>query len=240
MDDPRDVRRDLVVRKSGAWSLSERGETERGCLSRGELREIETALAAASFEPPPPPEVTCMAMPTERIVYEDHKRGRRAAIERPCGKQALSPSVVQVSRLAGSLAQSSPSGDPPDAEAPSACEERGPRLVVASVGPIDRARGRSARAVSVTVATDGSWYRSEGGSATCGELSRRELRQLRRVVGEADLDGIDQEITCRAMPTTEHRLMTRGDRVIWQSPCGSASPTDDARELASRILELGA
>jgi hypothetical protein len=239
VDDPREIRRRFEVRASGAWSLTGRGETRRGCLEAEALEELEALLARADFRPPPPPEVTCMAMPTERQIYEDGVRGRRALIERPCGRQPLNPSVAEVSRLASSLVEPP---DEPEVGLPVECNERAPLLASASVGPTAQGSGRAGSrgrvATRVRVATDGTWIRREGDDTTCGRLSRRELQELRARLRSADLRTIDQEIVCRALPTREYGLATSQGLTSWQTPCGSAAPSDDARELVEALLEI--
>jgi hypothetical protein len=238
-DDRRDTRRRLVVRASGAWSIEEGGVTRGGCLQSTELEGVQAALAAADFEPPAPHDVVCMAMPTERIVYEDPARNRRAHIERPCGRTPLNPSVVSLSRLVSALVEQPEAPEEPEVGVPMECNERAPLLASTSVGPVQRDRPAGSHATTeIRVATDGTWIRREGEAKTCGRLARGELQRLRAMVRDADIGTIRQEVVCRALPTRQFRLITSQGRAGWQTPCGADTPTDSARELARALMAI--
>jgi hypothetical protein len=239
----------FVVRSSGAWSRTQHGQAQQGCLTGQQLEALRGALAAADFTPPPPPEIVCMALPTERVVYEDVAQQRRAAVEQPCGREPINPSVLALARYASSLATGTPEPPPPPApappppppEPPAACAAPASLLVGLSVGPVRHA-GRDglprAPMTTVSIGTDGGWMQERDGEVSCGQLSRRDLRRLRAQVRSADVRTVNKRITCRALPTTEYRLRTGAGHATWQVPCGAAEPTSSAEQLVDLVQSL--
>jgi hypothetical protein len=77
--------RTITVHDGGAYVIDAGGQPRRGCVSSAELAGLKQQLGAADFAPQPPPEVSCMAMPTLQTTVEHPATQRSAKFASPCG-----------------------------------------------------------------------------------------------------------------------------------------------------------
>jgi hypothetical protein len=101
------ARERLTILASGAWTFESAAggglrPTDRGCLEVEMQQRFAHALDRADFQPPPPPEIRCMALPATAIDYQDVAGGRSARATYPCGDE-VSTDVANLSTAARML-----------------------------------------------------------------------------------------------------------------------------------------
>jgi hypothetical protein len=210
----------------------------RGCLSKRDMMIFRRMLKSASFALPPPPDVTCQALPIRRIVYRDLIRSRTVSEETPCGRRPIHKSVRELGRHVRQLvAPSVPLPTPTPPRPPhSACKPTGQVLVSAYSRPL---RNRASRGRSVQINTNGAWYEEHARSHRCGVLGRNQLARVRQLVRQHPrIAGIKLRVVCKALPHNSYGVRTARDDVHWKAPCGSTKPSADAAALHAEIMKL--
>lgn len=237
---PRDPSRVVRVLDSGAWIADEHGKQTSGCLSDQQLAELRGALAGADFTPPPPPEVTCAAVPTSMVIVADRKHGRRASFTAPCGQPA-SESVHALVRRTEAWTRASaqaPAPAPPPATPVTtpACAMEGTPFYRETRWRLQDRGQPSAAEMELAVYTSGAWRRVSGGQEQSGCLSRQQVNGLRGRIGKTVIAHQSAPgPRCLAMPSHRHQIVTAHGTLAWEGPCAATTPHPSVLALQQSV-----
>lgn len=220
---PDEPYRRLRILDSGAWLLSENGTRSTGCLGDAPATELRANLAQVDFTPPPPPEMTCAAVPTTSVTVTD-QQGRQATFTTPCGRPA--------SESVHALVQETEARIRAAAEAP-ASPDQTPMCINDGADPIyhetrwglQATSGQGTPDMEIAVYPSGAWRYQAGAETRSGCLGQDTVTDLR-----SHIDSIEVKvqavtgIRCKALPTHRNELVTGSGKVAWEAPCGATEP----------------
>ena len=234
VDAPDEPYRRLRVLDSGAWLLSENGKRSTGCLADAQATELRATVAQADFTPPPPPEMTCAAVPTTSITVTDHQ-GRQATYTTPCGRPANASvhALVKETEARVSAAAAAPAS--PD-QTPICINDGAAPIYHETRRGLDQASAQGEPDVEITVYPSGAWRYQAGTETRSGCLAEETVTSLRSRVESTQMTT--QAVTgvrCKALPTHRIEIVTESGKVSWEAPCAAVAPHDTTMALQQGV-----